>query len=208
MSFYGRSNRESIPRTARSTPTQLRSSNFSGNTPPTPQQRVDTYGPGMYLEDHPSSSSHASDEEFSFDTPRSNSGKGYTNSSHGSSFYMLNTPSSDRRRISPTGREISQNTTPTGPRTAGRETFHRRNPDFDLQAMIQQQQATLETILTNQKSIQTKQSQMEVKLRDLEAKFNTPQPALSSPPKSGKRKQTVTHEISVSDVLHDMATPL
>ena len=59
--------------------------------------------------------------------------------------------------------------TPTGPPSR----FF--NHSKDLLASLQQQQATLETILSNQKSMEEKQVKMEPKLIDLEKRIATPQ---------------------------------
>ena len=89
--------------------------------------------------------------------------------------------------------------TPTGPPSK----FFNRSKD--LSALLQQQQATLETILSNQKSMEEKQVKMESKLIDLEKRIATPQSTSlssnsckSNQSTNGKRKQIICRDLSVS----------
>lgn len=89
--------------------------------------------------------------------------------------------------------------TPTGPSSR----FFNRSKD--LSALLQQQQATLETILSNQKSMEEKQVKMESKLIDLEKRIATPQSTSlssnsckSNQSTNGKRKQIICRDLSVS----------
>ena len=77
----------------------------------------------------------------------------------------------------------------------------RLNYRTDFTALLQQQ-ATIETILCNQKSMEQKQLQMESKILDLEKMISSP-PSSSTSSKSsqshnGKRKQVVSRDLSVS----------
>ena len=169
-----------------------------GSTPES--SGASTYRPGTYLQDHPDPlhTQDSSDEDL---------GAALSGYSSEAPFYGFSTPSSGQEYVSPASRdgrrdrvlrELSQSITPTGPPRARTE---RRNFDYSLRVMLQQQQAMLEKIVDNQSSdsMKAKQSQLEGKLKDLELKFNNTQQ--TSPPsvsKSKKRKLIVTHEISVS----------
>ena len=97
--------------------------------------------------------------------------------------------------------------TPTGPHYVHGQVDTRNSkwPKNSLRygnilSMLQQQQATLQSILAGQQVIQEKQAVLERKVSDIEREMSTSQAtssdANSSPPE--KRKQIVSRELSVS----------
>ena len=204
-SFYGQAaNRQSRSRSSTSVRLGVQSGNrLSGSIRTTQvstgtRRPAITYSPGMYLRDHPEAPLlvHTSDDDLDAGgTDDLYSGEltlsPVDSSSHPATSSPVITPRPDARQT-PFVTPHAHHTPPGLPlRVVNRP---------ELSALLQQQQATLEAILSNQKSMQEKQSEMESKLFDLEKKISSPPSAASasSDNSSGKRKQVVTRDLSVS----------